>query len=93
MNNKLGRWCIQLQEYEFDINHVKGSENEVADTLRRMEVGSLERSQWKKEIEEDKEVNKQKEKYPDEVVDKSRVLYKRTRHGEVLILILRLLDI
>ncbi|KAK7592997.1 hypothetical protein V9T40_007749 [Parthenolecanium corni] len=32
---KFVRWAIQLQEYDFTIEHVKGSENQLADSLSR----------------------------------------------------------
>ena len=35
-NSKLIRWKIKLNEYEFDISHVQGKENKVADALSRI---------------------------------------------------------
>lgn len=36
LNEKLTRWSIQLQAYDFFIEHRKGSENVVADNLSRL---------------------------------------------------------
>jgi hypothetical protein len=35
LNSRQSRWLEFLSEYEFDINHIKGKENKVADTLNR----------------------------------------------------------
>lgn len=35
-NSKLIRWKIKLNEYEFDISHLQGKENKVADALSRI---------------------------------------------------------
>lgn len=35
-NSKLIRWKIKLNEYEFDIQHVQGKDNKVADALSRL---------------------------------------------------------
>lgn len=35
LNSRLSRWVLLIQSYGFDIEHVKGSENIVADTLSR----------------------------------------------------------
>ena len=32
---RLGRWCVRLQQYDFDIVHRKGKENEAPDALSR----------------------------------------------------------
>jgi len=34
-NSKVERWALKLQEYDFDIQHKKGTENLVADCLSR----------------------------------------------------------
>lgn len=37
-NTKLQRWKVKLEEYNFDIQYVKGKDNQVADGLSRMEI-------------------------------------------------------
>ena len=34
-NQRLLRWSLQLQEYNFELCHIKGAENKVADALSR----------------------------------------------------------
>ena len=41
-NSKLQRWKIKLNEFDFDIEYVKGSENNVADFLSRIDVDKKE---------------------------------------------------
>ena len=36
LSGRLARWSLRLQCFDFDIEHRKGSENIVADTLSRM---------------------------------------------------------
>jgi RNase H-like domain found in reverse transcriptase/Reverse transcriptase (RNA-dependent DNA polymerase)/Integrase zinc binding domain/Integrase core domain len=43
-SGRLARWCVKLQQFDFDILHKKGSENVVPDILSRMytpEIGLL----------------------------------------------------
>ena len=35
MDGMLGRWALQIQEYNFTISHVKGMDNILADSLSR----------------------------------------------------------
>jgi hypothetical protein len=35
LNAKQSRWSEFLSEYDFDINHIRGKENKVADALNR----------------------------------------------------------
>ena len=37
MNARQARWLAFLSEYDFNINHIKGNENKVVDSLRRNE--------------------------------------------------------
>lgn len=41
-NSRLSRWKISLSEYEFDIEYIKGKENNVADFLSRIELETKE---------------------------------------------------
>ena len=34
-NQRLMRWAIELQDYNLDVVHIKGSHNVIADTLSR----------------------------------------------------------
>lgn len=43
-NQRLARWKLRLEEYEFEIIHKKSKENKVADALSRIEINALERS-------------------------------------------------
>lgn len=40
LSGRLARWSLQLQAYDFSIEHRKGSENVVADTLSRLPIDS-----------------------------------------------------
>lgn len=40
LSGRLARWSLQLQAFDFTIEHRKGSENVVADTLSRMPIES-----------------------------------------------------
>ena len=37
-NQRLMRWAIELQDYNLDVVHIKGSHNVIADTLSRSDV-------------------------------------------------------
>lgn len=85
LNNKLGRWCLDLQQYQFDIEHVKGEDNVVADALSRREVAIISEGNWKIEVDNDIEIQKQEQHNPENFVRKSETLFKKTKHGEVLV--------
>lgn len=38
LKGKFARWIMELQEFDFQIHHLKGTENIVADTLSRYPV-------------------------------------------------------
>lgn len=40
-NVKLQRWKIQLNEYDFDAEYIKGKTNKVADYLSRLHVNAI----------------------------------------------------
>lgn len=42
VQGKLARWILALQDYQFDVKHIKGSENIVADALSRATTGPAE---------------------------------------------------
>jgi len=42
IGGKLGRWILALQEFDFDIHHIKGEQNIAADALSRYPVGDPE---------------------------------------------------
>ena len=41
LNARQARWLYFLSEYDFEIKHIKGKENKVADALRRNAVTSF----------------------------------------------------
>lgn len=44
-NMKLQRWKIQLNEYDFDVEYIKGRTNKVADFLSRLDVNFLDENE------------------------------------------------
>lgn len=44
-NQRLIRWKLRLEEYNFEIRYKKGKENKVADALSRIEINALTRKQ------------------------------------------------
>jgi hypothetical protein len=45
-NSKLARWSLRLQEFAFDVAHIKGPQNISADFLSRMLVDSSPIDEW-----------------------------------------------
>lgn len=45
LNNRLARWILSIQEYNFKITHCKGSENITADTLSRISLNTKPQSE------------------------------------------------
>ena len=41
LSGKLGRWALFLEEFEYEIRFVKGSDNVVSDSLSRLEIGAI----------------------------------------------------
>lgn len=39
LHNRLARWAMILQEYDFEIEHIKGTDNVIADALSRLPQG------------------------------------------------------
>jgi hypothetical protein len=42
LNARQARWLAFLRKFDFEVRHIKGKENKVADTLRRRVVGLFE---------------------------------------------------
>lgn len=71
-NSKLIRWKIKLNEYQFDISHLEGKENKVADALSRLkEINALEKKRYKCEL---------CDKYY--ASSAAKWLHKRNKHGK-----------
>jgi hypothetical protein len=56
-NGRLMRWALMLMEYEFEIQHVKGKTNFVADALSRHPVNMIVTNEEEKEKEQKHEEN------------------------------------
>lgn len=41
LKGRLARWILKLQQYDFEIKHIKGSQNIVPDTLSRMPIPEI----------------------------------------------------
>lgn len=52
-NQRLTRWKLKLQDYDFIIEHVKGKDNYVADALSRIEIHQTDSSSLDVNLEED----------------------------------------
>lgn len=46
LSGRLARWSLQLQAYEFDIEHLKGKDNVVADMLSRLPAVDFETTEF-----------------------------------------------
>lgn len=71
---KLGRMALRLQEYEFDIKHIPGKSNLVADALSRIYM--IQATNWTNEQIADKELMAMVEKNPHQFKQKSNLWYK-----------------
>lgn len=52
-NQRLTRWKLKLQDYDFSIEHVKGKDNYVADALSRIEIHNTDSDSLRVNLEED----------------------------------------
>lgn len=87
LNGRLARWALQLQMFDFKIEHKKGSENIVADTLSRLveeilmpeDVVGFDTVEFESEtyLEMIKTILENKDKFPDIKVEHGFV-FKRT---------------
>ena len=60
-NGRLMRWALMLMEYEFEIQHVKGKTNFVADALSRHPVNMIVSNEEEEDEEEEEEEQKHEE--------------------------------
>lgn len=97
LSGRLARWSLQLQAFDFSIEHRKGAENVVADTLSRMPVDSeviaeeivnedildFETTAFESEeyVELRRTILENQERLPDLKVDNERI-YIRMKHFE-----------
>lgn len=52
-NMKLQRWKIRLNEFDFEIEYIKGKSNQVADFLSRIEINALEKNTYVDDLRSD----------------------------------------
>ena len=52
LNARKCRWLVFLSEYDFEIQHIKGKENKVADALRRNVIFMAAISTYKTNLED-----------------------------------------
>lgn len=87
IDNKLGRWCLQLEEYNFIIKHIKGTDNVIADALSRtFPVDSFSIESWKSELEKDEKLLAVIKQFPDKFVSEKGVLMRESGQGKVLVI-------
>ena len=74
LTNKLGRMALKLQEYDFTIDHIDGSNNVIADALSR--ICLIETFDWKLEQDKDGILRDCMASNPDQFIKKGGILYK-----------------
>ena len=78
-HGKLGRWAMRLAEFDFDIRHVAGKNNQDADALSRATVGCIGTNvdALKVQQAQDTALQNAKQKEPDKFCKVKELLYRR----------------
>lgn len=91
LNAKQARWLAFLSEYDFEIKHIKGKENKVADALSQnaiMNAVSSYKTDLEERIEESGRINKNYQSLKDKIArnefENDGADYKLTRNGLIM---------
>ena len=74
-NNKLSRMAIDLAEYQFEVQHVRGVENCDADALSRIEIAAIQFDELWTEQEQDQKLQQMRKKMPKSFVKHNNLWY------------------